>query len=101
MSIEGLLDIRDRLSRLTQEQEEPSAEGKATPFNQHQIHGATDAERIAKEIASVILSLDLLIAEAKREKVMSDSLEAELFRTTMQPIKPPATGGPHEIKWGF
>jgi hypothetical protein len=93
MTLARLLDIRDRLARLTQPESSPE--------------GATDSLRsdrelnIEKELAAAMLSLDKLISEVREELLTGPSFETELHRTTSIPLKPPAKPGPHEIKWGF
>jgi hypothetical protein len=95
MTLERLIDIRNKLALLTQPESETTASGSPeTPKSERET-------RIEKEIAAAVASLDSLIAEARKELVTGPSFESELRRTTSQPLKPPAEGGPHEIKWGF
>jgi hypothetical protein len=95
MTLGRLIDIRNRLALLTQPESEATASGSAETTKSER------ESRIEKEIAAAVSSLDYLIAEMRNELGIGTSFESELKRTTSQPLKPPAEGGPHEIKWGF
>ena len=87
MSLEKLVNIRQRLSQLT-ETESESATGKS------------DREvRSEKELMAVIQALDELIGEYKSEWLINTNKERELQRTTGRPLPPPTQPQPHEIKW--
>jgi hypothetical protein len=91
MTLARLIDIRDRLARLTMP--EPSAEGAAEVKSDRESN-------IERALAAAVQSLDQLITEVREELITGPNFEKELSRTTSVPLKPPAEGGPHEIKWG-